>query len=134
MPAAARPLPLDALRRLIAENDYWNPHSAQHQELQRKVSEGFGRLCPANHPGDRQDHEPESSEAGELEEIRQLQERLDQLLDDKGNIYSQYQYPYPEKIWHALQELEREDREIRDRLNELGNPPSMLRDTIEYKP
>jgi hypothetical protein len=53
---AAQPLSLGALRRLIAENDYWNPHSAQHQELQRKVSEGFASLYPTA-PDAEGDHE-----------------------------------------------------------------------------
>jgi hypothetical protein len=81
---AAQPLSLDALRRLIADNDYWNPHSAQHQELQRTVSEGFGRLYPAKIGEPDQPIQERNRLDVRDQYVRDLQQRYLEILDEKA--------------------------------------------------
>lgn len=134
---AAQPLPLDALRRLIAENDYWNPHSAQHQELQRKVSEGFGRRYPAN--GNATDgillDSDRLDDRDEL--VRQLKQRHHDVdneyyglsnkyapvvpeLDNDGNLLRDY-VPTPPEISERMRLLDQERRKLQDLLEHLGS-------------
>jgi hypothetical protein len=136
---AARPLSLDALRRLIADNDYWNPHSAQHEELQRKVSEGFGRLYPAN--STRPDTGPEGRERLDIgppsvrdlqADYKNLSDQYDYLLqnyfpkppiyDDDGNLVKDYEAVSPDIEERKGKLLERM-RELEDELERLGARP-----------
>lgn len=137
MPAAARPLPLDALRRLIADNDYWNPHSAQHQELRRKVSEGFGRLYPVN--GDSAESlgmNRDQIDDGSLNALqRRHKEVWDEyhnlrrdnaptpgIFDEDGNIIQDY-VPVPPEIQKRLDYLDHQERRLRNILEELNAVP-----------
>lgn len=134
---AAQPLSLDALRRLIAENDYWNPHSAQHQELQRKVSQGFGRLHPAN--GNAADgvllDNDRLDDRDEL--IRQLKQRHTDVdkeyyglsnqyapvvpeLDKDGNLIRDY-VPTPPEVNERMRLLDQERRKLEYLLEHLGS-------------
>lgn len=131
---AAQPLSIDALRRLIADNDYWNPHSPQHQELQRKVSEGFGRLYPAK--GDFAEGsslERDQLDDGSIEDLRKRyheisNERTRLLLDnapqpviyDKdGNMLQDYK-PADPRILKRIEELKGEEDRLRELLRHLG--------------
>ena len=82
MPAATHPISLDALRRLLADNDYWNPHSPQHQQLQRKVSEGFASLYPTA-PDPEPDHEKTLNELNAR--WMEIRDEYNSLFDDAGN-------------------------------------------------
>jgi hypothetical protein len=139
---AAQPLSLDALRRLISENDYWNPHSAQHKELQRKVSEGFGRLYPVK--GDFTEGsslERDQPNEVDLEELkkrhREISDERKRLLfdnapqpaiyDKDGNMLQDHKLPDPQ-ILERIEELRGEEDRLWDLLKRLGFRPDIQLD------
>ena len=135
MPA---PQSLDALRRLIAANGYWNPNSPQYEELQRQVREGFGRLYPANLDATNDTIFDQDRLDDRDEIVRQLRQRHDELekeyldlsdryapvvpeLDNDGNLLRDY-VPTPPEIRQRIDFLDEQKEKLKDLLQRLGAP------------
>jgi len=109
---AKQPLSLDVLRRLIADNDYWNPHSPQYLELQRKVSEGFASLYPTapDAEGDREKT---------LHELNarwvEIRDEYNSLFDDAGNSQA--------GVRKRIDELRKEKGDLESTFKRYGETP-----------
>jgi hypothetical protein len=112
--SAARPLSLDALRRLIADNDYWNPHSPQYRELQHKVSKGFASLYPAP-----PEQEPEDDRARTRDELNarwaEIRDEYNSLFDDFGNSQA--------NVRKRFDELRKEKSDLESMYKRYGETP-----------